>query len=336
MEIAVCGGRRQSSWWCLLALGVTLVASCGGSERAGPPSDEAGAAGSAETGAGGSADAVLDPYLGARCETDEECGQTGLFCLGPEQDFLEGAGSPAGGLCTQSCATDPDCRHLDASAVCATLAEVPLTLAFATKVVPRICLLGCSLGSPGGSKCHGRGELACRPFASHGVEQCTEEGEYCPGGGLCFRDRCRGLACGPRCNDDSDCAGGRTCDAISGLCSEDLPGSVPIGKACSADIPALSDCGAGICFATFVDGIKYKELCTQSCTVGQPCGGGQGACTMRSRLKDFAVGDIAYCQELCGSDEDCSYPGDLCRLFEDPAVERRYGGLGVCKLPDEP
>jgi hypothetical protein len=327
--------------WQGLCLGLLLAAgsaaACGRAKKpaAQLSAGEAGAATVASAGAGtdgGGGGAALDPYLGQRCDGDQDCGSAGLFCLGPEQDFLDGAGSPAGGLCTQVCANDADCRPLDPSAVCATLGEAPLTNGFATRPVPRLCLLGCSLGAPGGSKCRGRGDLACRPFAPHGVEQCEQEGELCPGGGLCYRDQCRGLACGPRCNSDQDCASGRTCEPITGLCVEEEPRQVPVGRFCNGDVPALSDCGGGICFAQIdEDGIKLKESCTLSCTVGQRCAGGNGAC-VQQRLSETAVGDIAYCQQLCDGDEDCIYPDDVCHFFDDPEVEERYGGRGVCDL----
>lgn len=326
------GVRR--SWWLLTLCALALSASCGREAESAPGNDAlAGAGGEAAQSmpAGGDASGNQPPAgsaLGDSCTSDEQC-EDGLFCLGPDRDYLDGAGSPAGGLCTLACVGDAECADFGEGAVCATLGEVPLTSAYASKAVPRLCLPGCSLGSPRG-KCLNRPELACRPFAPDGVAQCEEDGS-CPGGGLCFRDRCRELACGPRCNDDADCLGERKCDPVSGLCMEEAP-EVPIGKSCNGDVPALSDCGGGICLALFDDaGGRVKGLCTQSCTLGQRCGNGQGACLL-PRFSDYALGDIAYCQELCDADADCSNPEDVCHTFEDSELERQYGALGVCDL----
>lgn len=269
------------------------------------------------------------PKLGLRCLVDADCGDSGLTCLSSDQDFREGGGAPAGGLCTAACETDADCAPFDAGAVCATLEEAPLVREFARKPLPRLCMLGCALGSPGGDKCHGRAELACRPFAPEDVAQCDEDGG-CPEGRLCYRDQCRKVACGPRCNDDADCSDGRVCDPISGLCSDRLELGVTIGQPCGKDFPALGSCEGGTCLELFDGGLRVGGMCTQSCTLGQPCGNGQGAC-VQPRLADYAIGDIAYCQELCDDTEDCSDPEATCFPFEDPDLAHHYGGLGVCE-----
>jgi hypothetical protein len=339
-------GVRWRGYATVMLVALAMAASCGRAAES-PRHDQSSAGHAGEqfdAGAGsgalrGAVDGlVADSTLGQSCRDDQDCGSSGLYCLGPEQDYQDGAGAPAGGLCTFDCAEDLDCQPFGAGAVCATLAEVPLTLQFATKVVPRVCLLGCSLGSPGGSKCRGRADLACRPFAPHGVLQCkakdpedsADPEPKCPEGGLCFRDQCRELACGPRCNDDADCSGERRCNAVSGLCDERVV-EAPIGKLCHPDIPELTDCGGGICHNLFEDDVHVKGFCTQSCTLGQRCGNGQGACMM-PRFSDYAVGDIAYCLELCDGDADCSHPDDVCHPFEDSELERQYGGLGVCDL----
>jgi hypothetical protein len=118
---------------------------------------------------------------------------------------------------------------------------------------------------------------------------------------------------------------------VSGLCVE-RAAVAPIGKLCNGDVEELADCGGGLCFNLFdEDGLLQKAFCTQSCTLGQSCGNGQGACMM-PRFSDYAVGDIAYCMELCDGDTDCSHPDDVCHLFEDSELESQYGGLGVCDL----
>ena len=274
-------------------------------------------------------------WLGRSCHSDDDCGGS-LSCLRNDQDF-HGQGAPAGGLCTASCLVDADCSAFDASAVCATLAEAPLVREFASSPVPRICLQGCSLGSPGGSsKCHGRSDQACRPFAPEGVEQCRENGS-CPNGGLCFRDRCRELACGPRCNAKTDCGEGRSCDPESGLCVAYRSASVPIGAACNPDAPRIGACGSGTCLVLFDnDGVRGKSMCTQSCTLGQRCGEGSGACVM-PRFSDYAVGDVAYCSELCTCNDDCSNPADACVRWDKTEQAAHFGSEGLCQegLRDE-
>jgi hypothetical protein len=272
-------------------------------------------------------------YLGLECTSNADCGPD-LTCLGPDQDFLDGQGAPAGGICTTSCATDADCTGIDSRAVCGTLSEAPLTNAYATEVVPRLCLLGCALGAVDGApKCQGRSDMACRPFAPEGSVACQEDGT-CPSGTLCYRARCRELGCGPRCNSNDDCVPGRTCDPYTGLCAEGQVEQVPLGQECS-DLPSSPSCGGGNCLALFDDqGIKVKGMCTQSCTLGQVCGDGHGACIM-PRFSDFSVGDIAYCQPSCDCDADCLNPNDRCFPWASPLFEQRFGTRGVCDYDPE-
>jgi hypothetical protein len=268
-------------------------------------------------------------WLGRSCATDLDCGGD-LRCL--SSDDRNAKSTPAGGLCTTSCETDADCSGFDRTAVCGSLGEAPLDRVFASVPVPRLCLLGCSLGSPAGSaKCHGRADLACRPFAPDGVEQC-QENKSCPNGGLCFRDRCRELACGPRCNADSDCADGRFCNPQTGLCDAVRPRAVPIGDSCDGDVPGGIRCGDGTCLILFnSEGVRLKGMCTQSCTFGQLCGEGQGACAL-PRFDDYAAGDIAQCVERCQCDAECQNPADRCLSWGSAALEAHYGSAGFCGI----
>jgi hypothetical protein len=268
--------------------------------------------------------------LGRACSQDADCGPL-LACVAADDEFAGSVGAPPGGLCTKPCATDAECRVFDDLAVCGTVSESPLTNEVPpSQAIPRVCLLGCAFGSHGGvAKCQGRSELACRPFAGPDSVQCGED-KSCPAGSFCFRDGCRELACGPRCNDDSDCQSDRFCDPVSGLCNEENPEAVPLGQECS-DLPTSPDCGGGNCLVLFDDGVRVKGMCTQSCTLGHPCGEGQGACIV-PRFSDYGVGDIAYCQPLCDCDADCRNPVDGCIEWSDPDFAAKFGSRGMCDV----
>lgn len=268
--------------------------------------------------------------LGRACVKNADCGPL-LVCVAADDEFEGSVGAPPGGMCTKPCATDAECRVFDELAVCGTVSESPLTNeAPPSQAIPRVCLLGCALGSHGGlPKCQGRSELACRPFAGPESVQCQED-KSCPAGSFCFRDRCRELACGPRCNDDSDCQSDRFCDPVSGLCTEENPDAVPLGQECS-DLPTSPDCGGGNCLVLFDDGVRIKGMCTQSCTLGHPCGEGEGACIV-PRFSDYGLGDIAYCQPLCDCDADCQNPLDSCMKWSDPVAAEKFGSRGMCDV----
>jgi hypothetical protein len=284
-------------------------------------------AGGERTSSGGTE--ARDEWLGRSCQQDDDCGGS-LRCLKSTEDYEGGVGAPAGGLCTSPCTTDSDCSAFADAAVCGTLSEAPLDRAFASEPVPRLCLLGCSLGSPGGSaKCDGRVDLACRPFAPVDAEQCAED-KTCPNGGICYRDRCRELACGPRCNANSDCSDGRFCNPQTGLCDHRPTRHVPVGASCNGDIPGGIKCGDGTCLVLFdSEGVREKGLCTQSCTLGQLCGEGEGACVL-PRFKNYAAGDIAYCVERCNCDGECSNREDSCLSWESAVLSEHYGSEGYC------
>lgn len=321
----------------------------GGSEAGGSDAGGSGAAGGGNAGgsdagaggnpitsagAGGEGPAVISEMslLAVGCSQDSDCG-SGLSCVSPGENFEGTDGAPAGGLCTKACETDADCRAFDARAVCGTLTEAPLVNSYPTGGEPRVCLLGCGLGANAGLlKCQGRSDLACRPFAGSDSVQCGND-KSCPSGSFCYRDRCRELACGPRCNSDLDCEDGRYCDPFSGLCTEADPEPVPLGLECndSEDSPS---CGGGNCLVLFDKGIRLKGMCTQSCTFGERCGEGEGkgAC-IAPRFNDYGVGDIAYCQPLCNCNADCRNAKDVCYPWGEAYVAA-FGSRGVCDLAE--
>lgn len=328
--------RRWPVWaglfcWC-------LIFAHGGCSEPLNRSEDAEARGGSGTdrvdnsGEGGAAGADAEPrklWLGRSCEDDAACGGE-LRCLNSTEDIPDGQGAPAGGLCTTSCETDADCRAFDPTAVCATLSEVPLDREVFSEPVPRLCLPGCSLGSPAGSaKCYGRPELACRPFAPSDVQACGED-RSCENGLFCFRDRCRELACGPRCNADADCSEGRFCNPRTGLCHTARSRSVPVGQSCDPDVAGGVQCGDGTCLVLFdPNGVRKGGLCTQSCTLGRLCGADAGACVM-PRFDDYASGDIAYCIERCNCDGECKNPAHACLSWDSDALSSHYESSGYC------
>ena len=338
--------------WCALTcvLAAGSVTNCNDSDEApNPPSPPVAAAGeggvghvaAGNAGEGGAVPPEF-PTLGKSCITDAVCGP-GLTCVSASDDFRGSDAGPAGGLCTKECETDAECLAFAADAVCGTVAEVPLTNAYPTRPVPRVCLLGCDLGTNGGlAKCQNRRDLACRPFAAPDSVECGED-LSCPGDSVCFRTRCRRLACGPRCNDNDDCEAGRYCDPVSGLCSANEPDPIPWGRECN-DLAASPGCGGGSCLVTFADfdgeggapTMRVKGNCTQTCTLGQPCGEGQGAC-VRPRSEPFGAGDVGYCTPLCNCDSECVNPEDRCLPWENEAYEATFGSRGRCEfaLPEE-
>jgi hypothetical protein len=269
------------------------------------------------------------PWLGSACRSDEECGGQGLRCALASQGYMPGAGAVPRGLCTVDCASDADCRIFEPSAVCATLSEAPLVGEHESSPVPRHCLQGCSLGAPAGdTKCQGRSELACRPFAPTAATSCST-GQACPEGTFCFRGVCREAACGARCNSDADCNRDRYCHPSSGLCDTRAPQQPVLGADCDQDASA---CGAGSCLVVAAaDGRRLKRMCTQSCTIGSLCAAGSGAC-IAPRLDNYIVGDAGYCQPLCECDADCRHPADHCLAWHSAALAEHFGSRGVCDV----
>jgi hypothetical protein len=344
-----------SGWVTWLVSGVAigvLATSCGNDTAASgptvtPPAADGGDGGAsgggslAGAGAGAGDASVLPgrpdglPWLGMACRRAEDCGEQGLRCLTDNEDFMDGQGAPAGGLCTTDCEADADCRAFDATAVCATLAEAPLVLAYAATTVQRLCMPGCELGAPSGAtKCHGRADMACRPFAPDHPATCFLPTDVCPDDTFCYRGACRELACGPRCNADSDCNANRHCNFFTGLCDIEAPEPVPVGADCPND-ELSNTCGGGNCLElSDAEGARVKRACTHSCTIGQVCGEGTGACVL-PRFQNFSVGDAGYCVQRCDCDSDCRHPLDRCVPFGDAETEKAYGSHGVCDAVPE-
>lgn len=270
------------------------------------------------------------PWLGSACASDAECSGQGLRCLLPTQSYdNESSAAAPHGLCTADCVSDADCGIFDPSAVCASLVEGPWSERAPTPSA-RLCLQGCSLGAPAGDiKCHGRSEMACRPFTPAGTAACSRE-QPCPVGTFCLRGICRESACGASCNSDADCSRGRHCNPSSGLCDTRTSESPLLGADCFDEARA---CGAGSCVEVLAEsGDLLKRMCTQSCTIGSVCAAGAGACTA-PRVGNYAVGDAGYCQPLCHCDADCLHPADRCLAWASDALAEHFGARGFCDVP---
>ncbi|HVY28384.1 MAG TPA: hypothetical protein VHB79_17635 [Polyangiaceae bacterium] len=293
-----------------------------------------GGSGGESAAQGGAGPVTTEPItLGLHCERDADCG-LGLKCLGADQDYPDGTGAPPRGLCTLECTHDSDCRGFDPTAVCATLDEMPIMLAAAEEPAPRLCMQGCTFGTPSGSgKCHGQLDMACRPFAVAPLATCFQQDDVCPDGTFCFRGACREAACGPRCNTNADCSPGRSCNASTGLCEEGELPAVPVGVDCPGDQdPDSTVCGYGTCLLLSAEGANVKRMCTQTCTIGTLCAE-NGACVL-PRLDPYAAGDIGYCMERCNCDADCSHPDDKCYEWETPLLADRFQSRGICDTAD--
>ena len=334
--VAVC-----LSWACLLLF---LGTSCGGKRLdlgAGGASTGGGAA--AQGGAQGGASGAVAPALevGKSCASVDDCG-VGLTCLTSGEELFAPSvfgistpvGAVPGGACTQACHADAECSQFGPGAVCGSLGEAPLALEVDERArAPRYCMEGCALGAPGGaSKCHGRSDFACRPFASPGAVRCATSQPTCPGGGSCFRGYCRQFACGPRCGDDSECEPGRSCEPSSGLCLPRPITPVPVGAPCDPDASS-SSCQDGICLVLFDEnGVKISSSCTQSCVLGHDCANGRGICRL-PRFQDYVVGDVGYCQAKCSCNAECRVPGDACVPHADGGVCESVSSPQQANLP---
>src|SRR5512145_3034258 len=127
--------------------------------------------------------------LGRGCDASLPC-EGGLRCFAAGGTEL-GDVSPAGGMCTEICATDAECAVIEAGAHCVEL------LADGAEPL-KICAPGCTLGDA--HACGGRPELACWPL---------------DGGAGITSER----VCLPTCNHDDQCPSGTVCDGYYNLCS---------------------------------------------------------------------------------------------------------------------
>jgi hypothetical protein len=78
--------------------------------------------------------------------------------------------------------------------------------------------------------------------------------------------------------------------------------------------------------------MRLKGNCTQTCTLGQPCGEGAGAC-ITARSPAYGSGDIGYCSPLCNCDSECLNPVDRCIEWTNPALTKAFGSRGRCDYP---
>jgi len=317
-------------------VGALLFTSCSDTGVEGAPGVGGASGGEGPSGGqSGEGGAVSIPppenvLLGLHCRAESDCGDTGLHCIFSNRDFPGGQGGPSGGLCTADCEKDADCRAFDATAVCATLEEVPIMLGAPPEGARRLCMQGCEFGEPSGTtKCHGQLDMACRPFAPTPTVGCWDPKDVCPEHTFCFRGVCREAACGPRCNSNDDCDALRTCNPDTGLCDELGAPQVPLGHDCPGDKdPTSTVCGSGTCLLAIADGLDQKKMCTQSCTVGTLCGD-DGACVW-PRFEKYAAGDIGYCVQRCNCDADCRHPLDKCYGWSTPELAAHFQSRGIC------
>lgn len=258
-------------------------------------------------GSGGAAGSGPTGVVGKKCLDDSECPK-GLICLeGTGNDFSPGG--PANGICTLDCAADHTaCAGADSDSIC---------VQFPTGV--NYCLPLCTPGA--GSQivqCQGRVDLACQPDRTN------------PGLGFCI----------PVCGGDVDC-GTRKCDLGTGLCVDQLQGTLPIGSAC--DPNAATDPCAGACVGssglTDAETAKYG-FCSGRCVLGDPrfgCGNDRSA-TKVDALCAFAVsssagpGDRGLCAQPCNCNGDCLNKALICSAL-DAQTKQDTGFAGVCDVP---
>jgi hypothetical protein len=272
-----------------------------GGDDAAAPANEAGSSDADRTGddgAGPSADAAGNASLGATCTHDDEC-TGGLVCwmAGVEARF------PAHGLCSKKCTSNPDCDAVKPGAVCFKLGASPSA--------GNWCGEPCTLG-PGqltslraganASKCHGRADMACQSYG--------------------------GTACGPACNDDSQCGPDAVCNGATGLCAkgENTPWT---------DVGASQPDGGGCPFGTRPLATLAGTLCTATCTLGvvPSCrwggaadAGAPSACVFRPTNQ--GAGDLGFCGKLCDCASDC--PSSLPCTELPASWQAETGRHGVC------
>ncbi|HYO96004.1 MAG TPA: hypothetical protein VER33_15905 [Polyangiaceae bacterium] len=294
----------------------------GGSGGAEPttPSDgglggaEGGASqgGAAEGGSGGATDAPTP--LGKACTVASDCGEGEWLCVDANQDFAEGLGSPAGGLCSHECTNDSDCVAIDPNAFCLTAS-------------PEVghCIKGCRLGTQTpDQKCHSRRDVACQ--ALRDLERVCEFDSDCLSGEQCVDSACGSVGCLPQCTSDTECPNGRFCDVFWGLCVAEPYPDPTFGNGCSTAAPCTP-------YATCLhimdsEGVDVTAFCSQPCVLGQACGQGAGSCVLQDHGFESDLGDIAYCAPTCECNDDCAAPGLAC--VAGGAVD---GQQGACMYP---
>lgn len=272
-----------------------------------------GVGGSAAIGGGGG---IANVTLGGSCEFDYECSDAGLGCMRADSGLLDAA-SPAGGLCTVSCANDETkCATIASGAHCL---QLPSGAAY--------CVEGCSFGPTGETafsplKCHGRAEMACSPI----------DGGSASG------------ACLPRCNLDSDCESGWFCHPRDGYCHQDVPQGLAVGQVCTLPGDGGGDACRGVCDDDEIaaaDGGTAIRVCTEGCTFGVTLGCGWSDISQPAPAYCLTgaegigvgfgpgAGDLGQCIQLCDCDGQCASPLS-CLPFGASSVAQITKRQGFC------
>ncbi|MFO0572081.1 MAG: hypothetical protein U0263_41040 [Polyangiaceae bacterium] len=241
------------------------------------------------------------------------------MCVTASSGLLDGEG-PAKGYCSVECTSDETiCDSFDTSPVCVSFENGKA-----------YCFEGCDFGpttltsfSP--NKCHGREEVACRPFYD-------DQGVFSVPG--CF----------PQCNSDADC-GGLKCNPKTGLCGATTPTGKAIGEACTQ----TPDPCRGACIQLTGPSSKTTYMCMEGCTAGATAScGWSGPGTPAPAACLFApttvienggtgFGDLGSCAPMCNCNADCKNTALSCLGWTGAnasALEQYYGKKGYCGFPD--
>lgn len=228
--------------------------------------------------------------VGAACTIDSNCKPAaGGRCIKSTADDPLFGGGPANGYCSKDCVDDSDCPG--ATSLCLTTQGAPTGS----------CFEGCTFGDPpltslsdplDPAKCHGREDVRCVELMA-------------------------GPACIPTCGSDSDCPGGRGCDAQLGVCVDVKTMGLPLGSACNPNADP-SEC-AGVCIG-FTGG---EAMCSQACAMGgdfpsSECGGmDKGICLFG--VQGVGVGDQGFCAQACTQHDQCQGGVLWCRDINVPS-----------------
>lgn len=267
-----------------------------------------GGGGRTNTGGGGVGGASAASPLGKKCEVDTDC-KEGLTCLQSKGNDL-GPGGPAHGICSLDCASDSAlCRNFDSRGVCVRY-----------QGIGSFCFQGCTPGSTGQTltQCQERFDMACQESTSN------------PNAGYCQ----------PICGSDADC-GTRKCDFETGLCADQVTGTLPIGSACDKD--ATDDPCIGFCIG--VTGIADADVsnfgfCSGACALGDPtlgCGNDLSAAPKNlciyASSSNAGVGDVGLCAQACDCNDDCLNKDMICDPFGSANLEQITQHAGACSVP---
>jgi MYXO-CTERM domain-containing protein len=236
--------------------------------------------------------------IGARCETDADCGGPPEVCLVKTSDAF--GGGPAGGFCTVDCAAEGPsaCDATGGTAVCQ-VEEIGPGESRAW------CVPACTVEEPNLGKCT-RDDLAC------------------------FRETLGATSgrCLPLCNLESDCGEGR-CDVGTGLCVDALPEGerAPVGAPCDPGGPA------GQCDGACEELTGGFSVCTALCVLGSglcaaPSEVNPSFCLLPGD-PDLSRGDAGFCLQVCDCNDDCTHPDAVCADLGPLAFETT-GHAGAC------